>query len=125
MNASLTLNALTFDLSKSGDAGSERRDISRGVNLPEILTIRHSEYIDARTKVPGIRSNVLIDRYVALADGRIAPVRLSLTVAVLSDSNVGSADVTAVTTRLVNLIHGTTNTSGLELASAIFVSKQQ
>jgi len=125
MNASLTLNTLTFDQSKSGDAGSERREVSRGVNLPEILIIRHQDYVDSGTKVPGVRSNVRIERYVAMADGRIVPVTLSLSVAVPSDSNIVSADVTAVTDRLVNLIHGTTNTSGLGLSASIFVSKQQ
>jgi len=125
MNASLTLNTLTFGQTKNGDAGSERRDVSRGVNLPEILSIRHSEYVDTGTKVPGVRSNIKIERYVAMADGRIVPVVASLTVAVPSDSNIISSDVTAVTDRLVNLIHGTTNTSGLALASEIFVTKAQ
>lgn len=125
MNATLTLNTLTFSLTKNGDLGSERREISRGVNLPEILAIRHQDYVDSRTKVPGVRSNIKLERFVALTDGRIVPVTLSLLVAVPSDVNITSADVTAVTTRLVNLIHGTTNTSGLDLASAIMVTKEQ
>lgn len=125
MNATLTLNALTFSLAKSGDSGSERREVSRGVNLPEILSIRHSEYIDGSTKIPGVRSNVKLERFVAMSDGRIVPVVASLTIAVPSDVNVGSADVTGVCDRIVNLIHGTTNTSGLALNSAIFVTKEQ
>lgn len=125
MNASLTLNALTFDQTKNGDSGSERREISRGVNLPEILTVRHSAYTDSVTKLPGTRSNIKIERFVAIASGNPVPVTLSLTVAVPSDVNVTSADVTAVCARLVNLIHGTTNTSGLDKASAIFVTKEQ
>lgn len=125
MNATLTLNTLTFTQAKSGDAGSERREVSRGVNLPEILSIRHSEYTDGSTKVPGVRSNVKLERYVAMSDGRIVPVIASLTIAVPSDVNIVSADVTAVTDRIVNLIHGTTNTSGLALNSSIFVSKEQ
>lgn len=125
MNAALTLNTLTFNLTKSGDLGSERREVSRGVNLPEILHIRHREYQDPKTKVPGVQTNAMIERYVALASGLIVPVKASLTVSVPSDVNILSSDVTAVTDRLVNLIHGTTNTSGLGLASAIFVSKEQ
>lgn len=125
MNAILTLNTLTFTQNKNGDLGSERREVSRGVNLPEILTIRHQNYVDGTTKVPGVRSNVKIDRFVALTDGRIVPIVLSLIVAVPSDVNITSADVTAVTDRMVNLIHGATNTSGLGLASAILVTKEQ
>jgi len=125
MNASLTLNTLTFNQTRSGDSGSERREVSRGVNLPEVLSIRHSDYVDGASKVPGVRSNIKLERYMALTDGRIVPIVGSLTIAVPSDVNIASADVTAVTTRLVNLIHGTTNTSGLDLASSIFVSKEQ
>lgn len=125
MNATLTLNALTFSQTKNGDAGSERREVSRGVNLPEILTVRHSDYIDGTTKVPGVRSNVKLERYVAMSDGRIVPVVANLTIAVPSDALIVSSDVTAVCDRLVNLIHGTTNTSGLAQNSAIFVTKEQ
>lgn len=125
MNATFNLNGLTFNRSKSGDAGSEYREVSRGVNLPEILGIKHSEYTDGKYKIPGVRTNVRLDRYVAAADGRVVPVVISLTVAIPSDVNIVSADVTECCARVVNLIHGTTNTLGLGLASNIFINKEQ
>jgi hypothetical protein len=125
MNADLTISALSFKQGPNDASGSVRREVSRGVNLPEILTIRHQDYVDGSTKLPGIRSNVRLERYVETSAGLIVPVTASLTIAVPQDTGVASADVTAVTDRLVNLIHGTTNTSGLALADEIFISKEQ
>jgi hypothetical protein len=123
MNASLTLSTLTFALTKSGDLGSERRETSRGVNLPEILTIRHQDYVDNKTKIPGIRSNVKVDRYVAITSGAIVPVTASLTVAVPADVLITSADVLAAVERIAQLIQE--DDSGLDLADEIFVNKEQ
>jgi hypothetical protein len=125
MNANLTISALTFTQTKSGDAGSERREVSRGVNLPEILTIKHSEYVDSATKLRGIRTLVRIDRYVAITDGRIVPVSFYCVAAVPADALITSADVVATKDRMVNLIHGATNTSGLDLGANLFVTKEQ
>jgi hypothetical protein len=123
MNAALTLSSLTFNLSKSGDAGSERREVSRGVNLPEILSIKHREYVDSRTKIPGIESLVKIDRYVALTSGQIVPVTASLVVRVPSDALVTSADTLASVERIAQLIQE--DDSGLDLADEIFINKEQ
>jgi hypothetical protein len=123
MNATLTLSSLTFGLTKSGDLGSERRETSRGVNLPEILTIRHQDYVDSGTKIPGVRSNVKIDRYVSLTNGRIVPVTASLTVTVPADALITSADVLAAVERIAQLIQE--DDSGLDLADEIFVNKEQ
>lgn len=120
MNATLTLSALTFTQTQPG----ERRETSRGINLPEILTIRHQDYIDSKTKLPGVRSNVRIDRYVAGTQG-IVPVSISLTMAVPSDALILSSDIQALEARLVNLIHGTSNTNGLGLSDNIFITKEQ
>jgi hypothetical protein len=122
MNATLTLSSLTFNQSKNGDAGSERREVSRGVNLPEILTIRHMDYVDSATKLPGVRSNVRIDRYIAGTNG-IIPVTASLTVAVPSDALVTSADVLAAVERIAQIIQE--DDSGLDLADEIFINKEQ
>jgi hypothetical protein len=125
MNADLTLNSLSFKQVSNSETGSIRRESSRGVNLPEVLTIRHQSYTDNGTKVPGVRTNVRFERFVAITSGQIVPVVASLTVAVPLDTAILSADVTAVIDRMVNLLHGTTNTSGLELRDEILVNKEQ
>jgi len=125
MNATLTLNTLTFTQGPSTESGSIRREISRGVNLPEILTIKHQDYVDSKSKIPGTRSVVRLDRYVEVTDGRVVPVSAHVVVSVPADANIVTADVTACVDRLVNLLHGATNTSGLDLKSAIFASKEQ
>jgi hypothetical protein len=124
MNADLTISTLTFTQAYNDKVnGSERREISRGVNLPEIMRIRHGEYIDNKTKLPGVQSQVKFERHVALTDGRIAPVEATLTVKVLSDANIGSADVLAVVERIAQVIQE--DDTGLDLPDEIFVSKQQ
>jgi len=122
MNADLTISTLSFTQAYSDKiAGSERREISRGANLPEIMRIRHSEYIDNKTKLPGVQSQVKFERHVALTDGRIAPVEATLTVKVLSDANIASSDVTNTVERLSQVI----GTGTLNLSSTIFVAKNQ
>jgi hypothetical protein len=124
MNAALTLSTLTFNLTFSDSVvGSERREVSRGVNLPEVLKIRHQKYIDSKTQLPGVRSNVLIERHVAITDGRIVPVTASLTVAVPSDALIASTDVLAVVERIAQLIQE--DDSGLDLPDEIFVNREQ
>jgi hypothetical protein len=125
MNASLTLNTLTFAQSFSDQTGSERREVSRGVNLPEILSVKHQDYVDSKTKIPGTRSVVRLDRYVEVTDGRIVPVSAHVVVSVPADAAIVSTDVTSCIDRLVNLLHGTTNTLGLDQKSAVFVTKEQ
>jgi len=125
MNADITLNTLSFKQTANSETGSIRREISRGVNLPEVLTIRHQDYTDKSTNTPGVRSNIRLDRYVAKVSGEIVPVSISVTVAVPTDAGVVSADITGVVDRIVNLLHGTTNTSGLDLKDEILVNREQ
>lgn len=123
MNADLTLSTLTFALTSSDKTGSERREVSRGVNLPEIMRVKHRDYVDSKTKIPGIESVVVVERHVELTDGRIAPVIGLLKVQVPADANIASADVLAVVERFAQIIQE--DDSGLDLADEIFVSKQQ
>jgi len=125
MNADITLNTLSFKQTANSETGSIRREISRGVNLPEVLTIRHQDYTDKSTNTPGVRSNIRLDRYVSKVSGEIVPVSISVTVAVPTDAGVVSADITGVVDRIVNLLHGTTNTSGLDLKDEILVNREQ
>jgi hypothetical protein len=124
MNADLTISTLTFTQAFSDkSAGSERREVSRGVNLPEIMTVRHQEYTDSVTKLKGIRSVLRFDRHMALTAGIIAPVSAYLVVTVPSDPAIGSSDVLAVVERIAQTIQE--DDSGLDLADEIFVNKEQ
>lgn len=55
MNADLTFNGIAFKKSFDNVDGSVRRDNTRGVNTPDILTIKRQSYTDSVTKVPGTR----------------------------------------------------------------------
>lgn len=122
MTNDLTINALTFAFGYSGPNGSSRREVSRGANLPEVLTVKHSRVTD-KTYGPVRRSVARIDRHVLGADGVIKPVSVYQVVQVPIDSNMTTADITAVNTRMATLL--TTLNTGLDLADNIFVGEEQ
>jgi len=124
MNNNLTVSTLLFNLSYSDKTGSLRTEVSRGVNLPETMQVKHQAFTDSLTGLPGTQSAVIFEYHKALADGRIAPVaRATLKVQSLRDANVTSADVLAVVERIVNTIQE--DDTGLDLADEIFVNKEQ
>jgi hypothetical protein len=124
MNNDLTISTLTFAMGYSDKTGSLRTEVSRGINLPEKMQVKHQTFTDSLTGLPGNQSALIFEYYKALADGRIAPVaRATLKVQSLVDANVVSADILAVIERVVNTIQE--DDTGLDLADEIFVSKQQ
>lgn len=127
MDNNLTINSLAFNLRYSDkDSGSERREVSRGVNLPEILTIKSQNYTDSATKVPGRRTVVRVDRHLSDGAGGItAGLEAHVVVSVPSKPEVTTADVQACITRLITLLAGTIVTGGLDLKDEIFISGEQ
>lgn len=126
MNNDLTIDTLAFKWQGSSpEEGSLRRETSRGVNLPTELRIKHQDYVDSATKVPGKRSLVRFDRFVALSSGVIAPVSFYCVCTVPKDTGVTSADVLAVTQHLNNLMFASTQTAGLDLKDEVNVNKEQ
>jgi hypothetical protein len=124
MNTSLTISSLTFSgVIGSVAEGSRRLEVSRGASLPEIMTVRHQPYVDSTSKLPGTRSVLRFDRMLEMTDGRIYPVSAYLVVAAPTDANVTTADIQAVVERIVSTIQE--DDSGLNLADAIYVSKEQ
>jgi hypothetical protein len=123
MNNNLTVSALAFNLAFTDKNGSERREVSRGVNLPEVMSVRHQEYTDSSTKVKGVRSVLRFDRHLLLSSGIIAPVSAYLVVTTPTDTGVASSDVLAVVERIVNTIQE--DDTGLDLADEIFVTREQ
>lgn len=125
MDNNLTVNTLAFNLVYSDKDGSLRREISRGASLPTELSIKHQPYVDSVTKVPGKRSLVRLDYYMTMTDGVIRPVSMYTVLAAPSDPLVTASITNAMSAMLVNIVHGTTNTNGLDLKDEIFANKEQ
>jgi predicted membrane-bound spermidine synthase len=126
MDSNLTVNTLAFNLVYSDRVdGSLRREISRGASLPTELLIKHQNYVDSKTKVAGKRSVLRIDYYMALTGGVIAPVSMYTVLAAPTDALVTAGITNAMSAMLVNVVHGTTNTNGLDLKDEIFANKEQ
>lgn len=125
MTNDLTIDTLSFKLRFSDkDAGSERRETSRGANLPEILTIKHSEVVDSSTKLKSTRSVVRLDRHMELeAESKVAPVSAYIVVQRPNSASVTSADILAVVQRLVTILQE--DDTGLDLMDEIFVNLEQ
>lgn len=123
-NLTLPTGALVFTHQYSDKSGSSRRNVARGVNLPEYMFVKHQQYKDSLTGLPGNQSALIFEYHKALSDGRIAAVsRVTVKVQTLIDSNVGSAEVQAVLARVIDVIQE--DDSGLNLGDAIFVSQEQ
>jgi len=125
MDSNLTISTLTFTQQFSDKKdGSLRREVSRGMNLPELMYVKHQYVKDPATQLQKSQ-DVLIFEYVgALSDGNIAVLsRATLKVESLVDTAVTSAVVLANIERIVNTIQE--DDTGLDLADEIFVNKQQ
>jgi hypothetical protein len=63
MNADLTFNTIAFKKAwDDPDKGSLRTSITRGINTPDNLTVKHIDYVDSATKVAGQRFTGRVDR---------------------------------------------------------------
>lgn len=123
-NLTLPTGNLVFTGQFSDKSGSQRRNVTRGINLPEYLFIKHQTYKDSSTGLPGNQSAVIFEYMKALSDGRIAAVaRITVKVQTLIDGNVGSAETQAVVQRVIDLLQE--DDSGLNLADNIFVNQEQ
>lgn len=81
--------------------------------------------MDSTTKVAGKRTLVRLDYYMTMTDGVIRPVSLYTVLARPTDPLVTAGINTALEAMMVNLLHGTTNTSGLDLETEIFSNGEQ
>lgn len=62
MNADLTINTIVFAKSFDEKDGSERRSSARGVNTPDILTIKSQDSVNSSSKLAEKRHVVRTDR---------------------------------------------------------------
>jgi hypothetical protein len=124
MTDDLTIDTLSFKLRFSDKKdGSERRETSRGVTLPTVMTIRHQDIIDSATKLPCTRSVLRFDRYVLADNGQIVPVTSYRVTQVPKVAGVESADVLAVVQHC-NTVEQEDD-SGLDLMEEIYVNLEQ
>jgi hypothetical protein len=73
----------------------------------------------------GKRSLVRIDYYMTMTDGIIRPVSYYAVLARPSDPLVTQAIITSIEAMLTNLLHGTSNASGLDLQDEILSNLEQ
>jgi hypothetical protein len=126
MTSDITVSTLAYKLIYSDKTdGSLRRETARGASLPTELSIKHSDYVDSKTKVSGKRTLVRLDHYMTMTDGVIRPVSFYCVLARPDDPLVTAAIITALEAQMVNLLHGTTNTSGLDLEGEILSNREQ
>jgi hypothetical protein len=124
MNADLTISTLSFTQQYSDKTGSMRREISRGVSLPETMQIKHQSYVDSASKRAGRQSALIFEYNKATTDGEILPVvRGTLKLQVLTDPAVGSTEILAVLERIISTIQE--DDTGLDLGDNIFVNQEQ
>lgn len=125
MTNDITVSTLSFKLIYSDKTGSLRRETSRGASLPTEILIKHQDYVDSVSKLPGKRTLVRIDYYMTMTDGVIRPLSYYSVLARPEDPLVTQAIITAVEAMLTNLLHSATNTSGLDLQDDILANREQ
>lgn len=94
MNADLTINSIVFAKSYDDKSGSERRSTARGINTPDVMSVKRQQFTDSATKVPGTRYLVSFDRHDLSEAGEARVTRAYLVLQVPSTAEAG--DVTAI-----------------------------
>jgi hypothetical protein len=124
MTSDITVDTLSFKLVYSDKNESVRTEVSRGVNLPTKISIKHQDYVDSATKLPGKRSLLRADRYIQLtSEAVIAPVSAYIVVTAPNSASVTSTDILAVVQHLVTVLQE--DDTGLDLMDEIFVNREQ
>lgn len=96
MNADLTFNTIVFKKSFDAKDESERRSTARGINTPDIMSIKSQPYVDSATKVAGNRYTGRIDR--VTIDANLQAITTSMYFVIAVPSTAVSADTTDVVT---------------------------
>lgn len=96
MNADLTFNTIVFKKSFDEKDGSERRSTARGINLPDVMSIKSQSYVDSVTKVAGKRYTARVDR--TTIDANLRSITTSCYFVFAVPETALAADVTDVMT---------------------------
>jgi hypothetical protein len=98
MVADPTINSIAFIKTFDNEEGSERRSTTRGINTPDVLTIRNAPYTDPVTKVPGIRYTAEIRRHDL--DGSSEPYASKASVSISVPSTENNTDLAVLVATL-------------------------
>lgn len=99
MNADLTINSIVFRRLFDDKAESLRRSTTRGINLPDEMSVKTSAYTESSTKVPGNRYTLRFDRVIRSADG-LKKANVAAYVVLLVPEIAESTDVSSVVSTL-------------------------
>lgn len=106
MDADLTIDAIVYKKNwDDPDKGSQRSSNARGLNTPDILTVRGQDYTDSKTSVSGRRITVRFERHMidsATATPYIAAMHLVMSVPSLSTTT----DMTELKEAIAGFISG-------------------
>jgi len=94
MQADLTFNTIVFAKSFDEKDGSERRSTARGINTPDVLSIKTQSYIDSATKVSGKRYTARVDR--TTIDASLRSITTSMYFVIAVPDTALAADVSNV-----------------------------
>lgn len=96
MNADLTYNSVVFARGLDESGGSKRQSNARGINTPDVMTVKSQDYTDSKTKVPGRRRTVRLEHHDLDANGDKNISSASFTLQIPSTAE--DADVTEMVT---------------------------
>jgi hypothetical protein len=102
MNADLTFNTIVFKKSFDEKDGSERRSTARGINTPDVMTIKSQDFVDSATKLPGRRYTARVDR--TTIDANLQSITTSCYFVFVVPATAVAGDVTDVTTTFKALV---------------------
>jgi hypothetical protein len=102
MNADLTFNTIVFKKSFDEKDGSERRSTARGINTPDVMSIKSQDYVDSATKLPGKRYTARVDR--TTIDANLQSITTSCYFVFVVPGTAVAGDVTDVTTTFKALV---------------------
>lgn len=128
MNADLTVKTKSFVLVYSDKDGSLRR-ASPGLTATgnTTLTVAHQDYVDSKTKVPGVRSNVRFQlEAVNASTGNPMIAFAQLTFGRPSDPTITDADMAALVDAIRQMLATTAaDAAALNLSNSIVVNREQ
>lgn len=110
------------------DSGSLRRKYGLPASLGIEMSIKHTDYVDSKTKVSGKRHVVRLDKFVAIdAAGTIAPVSTYVVCAVPESTIDLTTSVNQLVSTLVQLLGNQSVAAADQMnkATGIFIGGEQ
>lgn len=124
MDNTLTISSRSFVRTQDPvGGGSKRINTTDGVNLPEVMIVRHMDAKDSATKAAVRRSQLRMEKHCDGGDGTVPVIAATLVVQVPKHSSITATQVLDLVERMAKVISKTAD-NGLQLADEIFVDTQ-